>query len=166
MTWLKITDRFYLEPRTTALGLEGVGFHLIAMNFCADHLTNGYLSEADIEYLCRLYGNLSATPLIDRLIAAKEWERVDTMPAFLDPGPGYHIIHFLDDQPARDQVLVQRKKNRLDVATWRAAEKAKLQAKLRAKVRSRSVNGDVTSYLPVSTGAGTGEQHRKTRGEL
>jgi len=151
MTWLKVSDRFYSQPVLTALGLEVVGLHVVAMNYCADQLTDGHLTEADVEYMRNLYRLPTAAPLIDKLLSAGRWQRTTT---------GYEIVGFLDDQPSRQKVMANREATRRRVAAFRNAVTADSDVTPLPPARTRAQTGRVTTKTPKH---GAGNQDHATQ---
>lgn len=76
MTWFKVDDRLHSHPKIRRAGTEAVGFWVICGSYCADHLTDGFVSRIDaIHYAGG--SEARAESLASRLVDAGLWEVVD-----------------------------------------------------------------------------------------
>lgn len=88
MTWARIDDGLYDDPRVTAAGLDAMGLYVLAASYMGRYNTDGAIDRARVK---RLAGRRGA-PLAARLVAAGLWEAT---------GEGWQLI-------AWDGVLVPR----------------------------------------------------------
>ena len=72
MTWAKLDDRLWADPRTDAAGLEAMGLWAVALSWMGAYNTNGVIPRACV---ARLAGR-KAHWLADRLVKAGWWERL------------------------------------------------------------------------------------------
>jgi len=107
MPWSKIDDRFYDHPKTVAAGTAGAGLFVLALSYCANRLTDGFVSAMMIRRLVADVDDPLA--LADRLVDAGIFERVEG---------GYQIHDYLDYNPPAAKVIADRAaaKERMRVA--------------------------------------------------
>lgn len=72
MTWAKLDDRLWADPRTDAAGLEAMGLWAVALSWMGAYNTNGVIPRACV---ARLAGR-KAHWLADRLVKAGWWEKL------------------------------------------------------------------------------------------
>lgn len=99
MTWVKLDDRFPSHRKIALLADRAFRLHVSALCWCAENLTDGYVSERELPLVARLRNPRAAAK---ELVGAGLWDRVDG---------GWLVHDYLDYNPSRDQVLAERKKN-------------------------------------------------------
>jgi hypothetical protein len=72
MTWAKLDDRLYDDPRCEAAGLDAMGLFVMALSYMGAYLTDGWIT---VERVRRLAGPKRGVWLADRLVQAGWWER-------------------------------------------------------------------------------------------
>lgn len=99
MTWVKLDDRFPSHRKVALLSDRAFRLHVSAICWCAENLTDGHIDERELALITRVRG-VKATA--QQLEDAGLWDRVDD---------GWVIHDYLDFNPSREQVLLDRKKN-------------------------------------------------------
>jgi hypothetical protein len=99
MPWVKIDDKFHSHPKVIAAGVEGVALHVIALSWCGEYLTDGFIPEAQIRRLS-LSDNYQA--IAAHLVSVGLWDIADG---------GYQIHDYLEYNPSAEQVRAQRAAN-------------------------------------------------------
>jgi general stress protein YciG len=97
MTWAKVDDTLHSHRKIRAAGLEAMGLWLVAMSYCAAHLTDGVLTTEEVTHLSG--SKLKGTKLAARLVEARLW---DIQPE------GWMFHDWAHYQPTREQVLADR----------------------------------------------------------
>ena len=92
MTWVKLDDQFWSNPKVQLLGNEAAGAYARMLSYCGAHLTDGLVSEDAARFIAK-------PKLIERLVAAQFIERADG---------GWLIPDFLDFNPSREQIEAKR----------------------------------------------------------
>jgi hypothetical protein len=82
MTWAKLDDRLWADPRTDAAGLEAMGLWAVALSWMGAYNTNGVIPRACV---AKLAGR-KAHWLADRQVAGGRMERAEVVAAA--PGLG------------------------------------------------------------------------------
>ena len=73
MTWAKVDDRLYDDPRCEAAGLDAMGLFVLAMSYMGAYHTDGWITA---ERVRRIAGRRGVW-LADKLVTAGWWERPD-----------------------------------------------------------------------------------------
>lgn len=73
MTWAKVDDRLYDDPRCEAAGLDAMGLFVLAMSYMGAYHTDGWITA---ERVRRIAGRRGVW-LADKLVIAGWWERPD-----------------------------------------------------------------------------------------
>lgn len=98
MAWAKFDDGFYDHPKVLGLDrkleLQCDGLHLKAVCWCSRHLTDGLVPKNIIPLLN------GTTKLAQELVRVGIWE---------EAGDGYIIHDYLDYNPSKEKVLLERK---------------------------------------------------------
>jgi hypothetical protein len=92
MTWTKLSDTFYDDPKVLAAGNEAVGLHARALTYCARHLTDGLVPKE----MARQLGKPSA---IQTLLDTGFWR---------EKGGNYIVADYFPDQESREEVEARR----------------------------------------------------------
>lgn len=101
MTWVKLDDKFWANPKIEAVGNEAAGAFVRMLSHCGDQLTDGAISRAAARYI--------ATP--------KVIERLEEFGLIVRNGQGWTIPTFLEYNRTKDQVLAKREADRQRKAT-------------------------------------------------
>ncbi|MEU5477509.1 hypothetical protein [Streptomyces mirabilis] len=99
MPWVKIDDRFPSHRKIALLSDRAFRLHVSAICWCAENLTDGRISNRELALVAHVRGVKTTA---QQLEAAGLWERTED---------GWAIHDYLDYNPSREQVLVERKKN-------------------------------------------------------
>ncbi|MFS4103828.1 hypothetical protein [Streptomyces sp. PD-S100-1] len=99
MPWVKLDDRFPSHRKIALLSDRAFRLHVSAICWCAENLTDGRISDRELALVTRVRG-VKATA--KQLEDAGLWDRTDD---------GWEIHDYLDYNPSREQVLLERKKN-------------------------------------------------------
>ncbi|MEH0417873.1 hypothetical protein [Streptomyces sp. B21-083] len=99
MPWVKLDDRFPSHRKIALLSDRAFRLHISAICWCAENLTDGRISDRELALVAHVRG-IKATA--KQLEDAGVWDRTED---------GWEIHDFLDYNPSREQVLVERKKN-------------------------------------------------------
>ncbi|WP_159107490.1 hypothetical protein [Streptomyces rubrogriseus] len=92
-------DRFPSHRKIALLSDRAFRLHVSAICWCAENLTDGRISDRELALVTRVRG-VKATA--KQLEDAGLWDRTDD---------GWQIHDYLDYNPSREQVLIERKKN-------------------------------------------------------
>jgi hypothetical protein len=97
--WVKLDDRFPSHRKVALLSDRAFRLHVSAICWCAENLTDGRIGDRELALVAHVR-NVKATA--KQLEEAGLWDRDDD---------GWVIHDYLDYNPSREQVLVERKKN-------------------------------------------------------
>ena len=92
MSWFKVDDGLHSHPKAVRSGNAALGLWVRGGSWSSQHLTEGFIPEE----IVRLYGT---PPNAAALVQSGLWAKV--------PG-GYQMHDYLDRNPTRDQVQMQR----------------------------------------------------------
>jgi hypothetical protein len=99
MPWVKLDDRFPSHRKIALLSDRAFRLHVSAMCWSAENLTDGRISDRELPLVAHIRG---LKPAAKQLEDAGVWDRTED---------GWEIHDYLDYNPSREQVLVERKKN-------------------------------------------------------
>lgn len=108
MPWFRVDDGFHGHPKVADLSLEAVGLWALAGSWCAQYLTDGFVSERTLR---RLGGSAE---LGGELASAGLWD--------LNEG-GWQFKDWTDYQPSKAEVEAERDAARERMKKVRAAKK-------------------------------------------
>lgn len=108
MTWFKVDDKFWSHRKTRRLTDAAVALWVRAGSYCGDHLTDGVLEHADIEFLS------ADKATAEELVKAGLW---------LHHVKGYQFHDWEHYQPTKVKVERDREATRERVARSRNAKK-------------------------------------------
>ncbi len=97
MSWGKVDDKLHTHPKVDDAGIEAMGLWVLAMSYCADQLTDGFVSA---ERVRKLAGSRGAS-LSAKLVASGLWHAVP----YED---GYQFHDWSKYQPTKAKVLGER----------------------------------------------------------
>lgn len=93
MTWAKLDDSFYDDPKVVAAGNEAAGVYCRALSYCGKHLTDGLVPEA-------IAGLIAGKRRpITKLLEVGLWDRAED---------GYSVCDYLRFNPSKAEVLHKR----------------------------------------------------------
>lgn len=99
MSWAKLDDAFYDNPKVVDTSREAIGVFVCGLSYCARHLTNGRIALAIVPSL--VGPNKSALEIIvTELVAKGFWHAVSG---------GYLVHDYLHFNPTKYQVQKRRK---------------------------------------------------------
>ena len=93
MTWTKLDDQFWSNPKVEHVGNEAAGAYARMLSYCGDHLTEGKLTDGAARYITR-------PKIIDRLAE---------FGFIVRNGSGWVIPGYLEFNPTRAEVEATRK---------------------------------------------------------
>jgi hypothetical protein len=139
VSWAKIDDRLHSHPKVLEAGPEAMGLFLLALSWCADYLTDGFVPEIQVRRLLFVCDDPLA--IADKLVGAELWERADG---------GYQIHDYLEYNPSAEQVKAERAANAKRQAEWRDRKRQGQGGTM--TIRNSDSNSDsngVTNNSPV-----------------
>lgn len=113
MPWVKLDDRFPSHRKVALLSDRAFRLHVSAICWCAENLTDGRIVDRELPLVAHIRG-IKATA--KQLEEAGVWDRTDD---------GWVIHDYLDYNPSREQVLLDRKKNAERQERWRQRKNGK-----------------------------------------
>jgi hypothetical protein len=93
VTWVKLDDGFYDNPKVEAAGLAAAGLYAKSLAYCGRHLTDGYVPWTFV----KAHGTKGAAA---KLVAVGLWT---------ENGSGWVIDDYTEFNFSRDKVLEKRK---------------------------------------------------------
>lgn len=126
MSWAKLDDKFWANPKVDAVGLDAVGLYAVALSYCGDQLTDGFVPEPRAVSLAR-----GRRRLVKALVDGGLWAEVEG---------GYRVVDYLDYNPSRSEVKFRQRVGARRNALHRDRE-------LIAAVRLR--DGDLCRYCGI-----------------
>lgn len=93
MTWVKLDDKFWANPKVQKVGNEAAGAYARMLSYCGDHLTDGIVTDATARFITR----------------PKVIETLAEFGFLLPHGEDWRIPEFLDFNPPRSDVEAMRK---------------------------------------------------------
>lgn len=92
MTWVKLDDAFWANPKVVSVGNEAAGAYARMLSYCGQHLTDGVVDASVAKFITRA---AVCTQLVAHGFLAKQ-------------GSGFSIPDFLDFNPSREEVEAKR----------------------------------------------------------
>lgn len=96
MTWTKLDDAFWSNPKVEAIGNEAAGAYARMLSYCGDHLTDGRVSDQSARYITK-----------PKVLAALEAHGFVTR-----NGSGWLIPDYLEFNPSREQIEAKRERDK------------------------------------------------------
>lgn len=96
MTWVKLDDKFWADPKIEEVGNEAAGAYARMLSYCGDHLTDGVVTDAKARYIAK----------------SKVIERLAEFGLIVKRGTGWEIPKYLEFNPSREQVEAKRAADR------------------------------------------------------
>lgn len=158
MTWAKIDDQFHSHrkaKRAWRAHPRALGLHMLAVSYCAGHLTDGLVDDEFVEE--KMPNAKERKQTTDALVKVGLWHR--------EPD-GWRIHDWLDYNPSRDVVLDRRRRDSERKARGRAAESNGNPDGVRPD-KSRTPHGfQSASARPVPTRPELGTKAPSTRSSV
>lgn len=97
MTWTKLDDGFWSNPKVERVGNEAAGAYARCLSYCGDHETDGTISPNAARYIAtaKVWAKLEAEGLVESL-----------------NGTGYLIPDYLEFNPSKAKLEEKRRKDR------------------------------------------------------
>ncbi len=117
MSWAKLDDQFHAHRKATKAWRghpRALGLHLLAMSYCAGHLTDGLVDDEFVEE--KIASAREREQATTALVEAELWAREHD---------GWRINDWLDYNPSRADTLEKRRKEAERKAAGRARQAAK-----------------------------------------
>lgn len=95
MTWVKLDDGFFANPKVQAVGYEGAGLYAMGLSYCGKYLTDGFLPQ--------LWVNGHPKRIVKKLVDGGLWRPVDG---------GYVMHDYLEINRSAEQIKEERRKKR------------------------------------------------------
>ena len=128
--WFKVDDSLATHPKVLEAGNAAMGLWVRAGAWCAQQLTDGFVSAAAVSML-------GSRDEAEALVAADLWTEVEG---------GFEFHQWDERQPSRADAEERREADRQRKAAWRAAKASKREASRGASQRdSFGTDGRVTS---------------------
>jgi len=107
MTWAKLDDQFYLNPKNAPIDRDEQDLYIAGLVYCNGQLTDGFIHESKLMQLY-IWAKLpfeanalaNAQAIASRLLEHEMWEIASN---------GYQVHDFLDWNPSKSEVLALRK---------------------------------------------------------
>lgn len=96
MSWVKLDDKFWGNPKVLAVGNEAAGAYARLLSFCGDHLTDGVVPDETARFIAR-------PKVIDRLAEFGFIRR---------RGEGWLIPDYLEFNPSKSSIEAKRRADR------------------------------------------------------
>jgi hypothetical protein len=139
MSWGKLDDKFHSHPKVAGMDnrmLPAVGLHCLALSWCADQLTDGFVPSPQVARLAGslLPPRLTLDTIVSALVEAGIWEEAKG---------GYQLHDYLDYNPSREAVERERA-----AARERMRGKASPEVRPKQKRSSPEVRKNFTFPVP------------------
>ena len=122
MSWVKVDDKLHAHPKSLDAGLEAMGFWVLCLSWCGEHLTDGHIKRSAAERIA--CGHLDRLSSI--LVRVRLW---DVHPS----GDGWQFHDYHECNWSRAKVL----KHRTEVSKIRK-EAGRRGGEARAEARRRN----------------------------
>lgn len=161
MSWLKLDDSFFRNPKVREVDAAARLLYLAALCYCGAQLTDGHVSTRSLPLLAIDADVDDVDALAAQLVAAGLWHAV---------AGGYQVHDYLAYNPSREQVLAARAAARARMAAHRRRDGARsreLQENFAGSSpysREREVNG-VGEEEEGEWEEGSGEEGEREEGE-
>jgi hypothetical protein len=136
VSWAKLADNFHSHPKSLSMGLDGGGLYARGLSYSACYLTDGFL-PAD-------WAAAQAPKKVrDKLVKVGAWKVVDG---------GYQVIDYLDYNPSRLAVQVERAKAKARMSRRRSGEQSENEERKNGAVPPAFAFPDKTRQEPEGEG--------------
>lgn len=96
MTWTKLDDGFWSNPKVGRAGNEAAGAYARALSYCGRHETDGSFPDSVARFIAR----------------ARTWERLVVEGLIEQVEGGYVIPDYLEHNPSRAHLKAKRERDR------------------------------------------------------
>lgn len=159
MSWLKVDDQFCEHPKVLAVGPLAAWLHTCALNYCARHLTDGFLPRAKVATLADFSGiDFEGLPVeVGRLVKALLTARGDRGALWSEVDGGYQIHDYLDFNPSRAEIESEKAEAR--------DRMQRMRNRMRARAQQREGGAtDQELAAPGDNGRGSSGNNGRTSG--
>lgn len=111
-SWVKLDTSYFGNPKIAQLGRPAVLLHLALITYCAEHLTDGYVTDAAI----RNRSDSAQIPIGSRSRARRQLIDAGLL---VRNGRGYLLHGFLDMNPQLERQAVEQERSR-----WREQKRS------------------------------------------
>ena len=127
MVWGKVDDKLHSHRKRRRAGLEAMGLWVVGLSYCGDLLTDGFIDDEFVG------GEKRGRILAKRLVEAGLWHSWTDQECPYESehctrpevdGVGWWFHDWTVQNPTKDKVTEDRKKNAEKLARWRAAKEA------------------------------------------
>ena len=134
MTWVKLDDQFFRNPKAQAVGMAGRELYLAGLCFCASQLTDGRIPKAVVPILCTEAG--ARQTVVSALVQHGMWT---------DYGD-FYVVHDwnLYNRPA-SEVKEERERNAERQRRYRSQRESQRDSRVTNDAPSRPVPSDVSN---------------------
>jgi hypothetical protein len=101
VTWTKLDDQFWSNPKVEEVGNEAAGAYARMLSYCGAHLTDGKITDGTARYIAK-------PKVIDRLAE---------FGFIVKNGRGWVIPDFLEFNPSKQKVIAKREADKKRKAT-------------------------------------------------
>lgn len=134
MTYVKLDDGFFANPKVAQAGYEGAGLYAMGLSYCGKYLTDGFLPE--------FWAHQHPRRIIKRLLDAKLWRVVDG---------GYVMADYLEYNRSAEEIKEERRKKR--EGGKRGAEERWAREQAEAQAVRKAIAGSMAYPIADPTGA-------------
>lgn len=151
MTWAKVDDTLHAHRKVRLAGLEAMGLWLVALSYCAQHITDGHLRADEVTHLALT--KKRAEKLAGALVSAGLWDTT---------ADGWCFHDWEHYQPTRASVLAERARK---VEAGRKGGQASAQARGQAGGEAPGqARAQASAQAPTTGGSGADTQaHARAR---
>ena len=133
MTWVKIDEDTFEDPKIEAVGHVAFVFWMASLCYCNKHMTDGRITRVGINKIAAAAKVADPWPVVDELMRLEMLCREDDDDSPDNPGAVWWIVNYSKYQPMRDRVAAQRAANARRQALFR-------NEPLKAAIRQRDAN--------------------------
>src|SRR5260221_4113266 len=100
MTWLKLDDNFFGDPKVVEAGRDARDLFLAGLTYCSRHLTDGRIPAGALARIAADAEVVDECALAERLVSVGLWRQED---------PEYNVPKFLQYNPFAEQIQAERR---------------------------------------------------------
>jgi DnaD/phage-associated family protein len=142
MSWAKIDDQFYLNPKNAKIDRDEQDLYLAGLVYCNGQLTDGFIPAGVVALLAvwsKLPIEANAQAIASLLVEHKYWDVVEG---------GYNVHDFLDWNMSKEEVLILKSARTEAGRAGGIKSAAKRQANARASAQAKSKQSSTQSPSP------------------
>jgi len=109
MSWVRFVPGFSHHPKRLKAGPISSWFWVCSVDFCMEHLTDGFIDDAAVPTLCPIVVGNARKRAIENLVAVGSWERVEG---------GYLVHDYLRHNLSKAQVEADQEAARQRHRRW------------------------------------------------